>query len=586
MKAISYSRVSTTQQDFERQIDDVETYCIKEGIELIKQFSEKESGKIKERKALTEMMNYIQNSNDIDFVIVSELSRLGRTSKVLETIETLNSKKIGLISLKENIKTLNVDKSVNHSSSLILSILSSINSYELETIKYRVISGIKQSRIKGKASGSNNIAYGYKKDKDKNLLIDEIEAEIVKTIFNLYLEGNGTKRIANYLNENKIPTRTKKIVDELIKNNQKKDDKYNFKNYWVDGVIYCILKNSLYIGQRKHQTTKIDGFKKKYNYEFFEQAQLRIIDDDTFYKVQEKLKSNDNKVNQHKKKFNYLLDNKKIVCGVCGQSYFSHKRELKNKDNRYICLSKRYGESCDNYGIGIDKIEYFIQDIIFRKYHNLLQQNLKESNSQKDIELIEIEIEKLNIELKNELKKENAVAEYIGIISKEIILNKLKPIQARQHSIQQQIKLQEDKLNILKKAFQNAIDIRNLSDKYYNKEQLSPLIVNTIISKIILTPFEKASKEKKELLDKKIIDKDYWVKSSYIRNQFKTKGDKYLLVSIQSGVLNYEFVISQRSHIYFDFEHKCFYMISHIFKKDPKSEFWTDDENYVAVNAI
>ena len=122
MKGVSYFRVSTNQQDFERQVSDIKEYCEKENIELIKEFSEIESGKVKERKALNEMMSFIQSSNDLDFVVVSELSRLGRTSKVLETLETLNAKKIGLISLKENIKTLNADKSVNHSSSLILSI--------------------------------------------------------------------------------------------------------------------------------------------------------------------------------------------------------------------------------------------------------------------------------------------------------------------------------------------------------------------------------------------------------------------------------------------------------------------------------
>jgi len=585
MKAIAYFRVSTNQQDFERQISDVELYCKKENIELVKSFQEKESGKIKERKELTEMMNFIQNSIDIDYVVISELSRLGRTSKVLETIETLNSKKIGLIALKETIKTLNPDKSVNHSSNLILSILSSINSYELETIKYRVKSGIKQSRINGKAGGSNNLPYGYKKDINKNLLIDESESEIIKTIFNLYLSGSGTKKIANYLNEQNIPTRTKKITDELIKNGVKKEDKYNFKNYWVDGTIYSIITNSLYIGQRKHQISKIDGFKRKFNYEYFEQPNLRIIEDDIFNQVQNKLKSNDNKVNQHKKKFNYLLNNKKIVCGECSQSYFPHKR-TSGKDQVYKCLSRRYGNACGNYGIGIDKMEYFIQDIILRKYNNLLEQNLEDSNSKKEIELIEAEIEQLNKELKKEFKNESVVADYIGILSKEVILNKLKPIQARQQSIQQQIKLQEDKLNIVKKAYKNAVDINNLRSKYFNKEQLSSSIVNTIISKIILTPFEKASAEQKELLNKKIQDKDYWIESPNIRNQFKVKGDKFLLCSIISGVLKYDFVITQRSSIYFDFEHNCFYMIYHLFKKADNSEFWTNDETYVAEGGI
>lgn len=119
MKAVSFVRVSTDVQDFNRQVTEIKDYCKKEQIEIIKEISEKESGKHRERKALTELMNFVEE-NEVDCVIVSEISRLGRTSKVLETIETLNQKKISLHAIKEKVETLNPDKTINTTSSLLI----------------------------------------------------------------------------------------------------------------------------------------------------------------------------------------------------------------------------------------------------------------------------------------------------------------------------------------------------------------------------------------------------------------------------------------------------------------------------------
>ena len=47
MKAIAYYRVSTDLQDYNRQIQDIQTYCNKEGFNVVKEFAEKETGKNK-----------------------------------------------------------------------------------------------------------------------------------------------------------------------------------------------------------------------------------------------------------------------------------------------------------------------------------------------------------------------------------------------------------------------------------------------------------------------------------------------------------------------------------------------------------
>src|SRR5665648_47729 len=141
IKVVAYHRVSTDVQDYDRQVQDVQRFCEYQQYNIIKSFSEKESGTIKERPELVAMMDFVKSNPNVLFVVISELSRLGRTSHVLRSIEALNDLKVGLISIKEGISTLNKDRTVNATSTMITSVLSSINSYELDTMTFRMRSG-------------------------------------------------------------------------------------------------------------------------------------------------------------------------------------------------------------------------------------------------------------------------------------------------------------------------------------------------------------------------------------------------------------------------------------------------------------
>ena len=64
MKIIIYARVSTSAQDYERQLDELRTYASRMGYEVVKEFSEKISGakKVEEREALTDLLNFVRNN--------------------------------------------------------------------------------------------------------------------------------------------------------------------------------------------------------------------------------------------------------------------------------------------------------------------------------------------------------------------------------------------------------------------------------------------------------------------------------------------------------------------------------------------
>jgi len=340
IKVCSFARVSTGVQDYERQLSDITTFCQAHRYEIVREFAEKESGRNRERKELSNLLTYCEDNKDsINYVVVSELSRLGRTGEVINTVERLNDLKVGLISLKENLHTLNDDRSVNHTASLVMGILSSINSYELTTTKYRSISGLLHSAQNGNWGGGKLLPYGYMRggENGKKLVINPKEAELVQKMFQLYLDGYGCPKIASIFSGWDVPTRTG------VK--------------WRDKVVYDILRNTIYIGKRKYKGEILSS--------------PVIIDEDTFRRVNTLLKENFNKDGINKK-YDFLLDGRIITCGVCGKSYYAHKR-ASLKDNTYKCVSIRYYDNCGNYGISIPKLEYAIRYVVATEFKDLIQ---------------------------------------------------------------------------------------------------------------------------------------------------------------------------------------------------------------------
>ena len=142
-----YSRVSSSNgtQDYQRQINDLTAFASENNYEIVKVFAEMVSGakKNSERPALMELIDFV-NTNAIDKVLVTELSRLGRdTLQTLQTIELLNQNKISLYIQNYNIETLTADKEINPMSQFLITILAEVARMERKTIRERVESGYK-----------------------------------------------------------------------------------------------------------------------------------------------------------------------------------------------------------------------------------------------------------------------------------------------------------------------------------------------------------------------------------------------------------------------------------------------------------
>lgn len=144
-KAVIYARVSSTndRQDTGRQIKDLENYAKSQNIEIVKIYEEHISGakRIEERQALTECLEYCTR-NSVDFLLLSELSRLGRsTLQVLRSLEILHEAKVSVYIQNLGLYTLQADGKVNPIASIMVTVLAEMANIERSNIQYRLNSG-------------------------------------------------------------------------------------------------------------------------------------------------------------------------------------------------------------------------------------------------------------------------------------------------------------------------------------------------------------------------------------------------------------------------------------------------------------
>jgi DNA invertase Pin-like site-specific DNA recombinase len=153
MKAVIYTRVSSTndRQNTERQLNDLKRYAEVNDIKVLKVYSEKISGAVKneERIILNECLAFAKENN-IDIILFSELSRLGRNIyEIQENIKYLHDNKINAYFQKENIKVIDDNGNESVIFPVIISCLGLVAQLERENIQFRLNSGRELAKEKG-----------------------------------------------------------------------------------------------------------------------------------------------------------------------------------------------------------------------------------------------------------------------------------------------------------------------------------------------------------------------------------------------------------------------------------------------------
>ena len=135
----AYARVSTADQNLDRQLDALKNY----GIDVL--YCEKMSGTKKSRPELDRMLKEVE---DGDTIVIESLSRLGRSVKNLaELMEMFNNRNIRLVSLKETIDT------TTPTGKLLFSIMSSLAQFERDILVERTQEGLAAARARGICGG-------------------------------------------------------------------------------------------------------------------------------------------------------------------------------------------------------------------------------------------------------------------------------------------------------------------------------------------------------------------------------------------------------------------------------------------------
>lgn len=210
----------------------------------------------------------------IDLILTKSISRFARnTVDCLRIIRELKDRQIRILFEKENIDTM------DNTGELLITILSSQAQEESRNLSENTRWGIVRKFEKGIVQVNHKKFMGYTKNEDEKLIIIPEEAAVVKRIFELYLQGLGTYKIARALEREGIRTTTG-------------------KEKWHHDTIYKMLQCEKYMGDAILQKTyTIDfltkkkvmnnGYVKKY---YVRNSHEAIISKEQFYLVQEEMK--------------------------------------------------------------------------------------------------------------------------------------------------------------------------------------------------------------------------------------------------------------------------------------------------------
>ena len=238
-KLVGYCRVSTENQKEEGTIEiqekELKKYADKYGHELVKIF--KDNGisggsELENRPGLAGLFNYIEGNSEIEGILIFKLDRLARDlyiqEHLIKKLEELNKK---LISIKEP----NLD-SKDPMRKAFRQFMGIVSELEKAFITMRLSGGrINKAQKGGYAGGATALGY---KTKNKDLVIDEKQAEVIRMIFKMKrYKRMGLREIARELNKNSVPTAR--------------------GGKWHGRTIKYMLENPLYKGTAHYKDNKV-----------------------------------------------------------------------------------------------------------------------------------------------------------------------------------------------------------------------------------------------------------------------------------------------------------------------------------------
>lgn len=204
-------------------------------------------------------------AHNISVVLTKSISRFGRdTVETLSALNRLTAAGARIIFEEENLDTDEVD------SNLMISVMESFAQAENESRSENIRMGLAMRAANGTSGLYKRKLYGYKKNKDGELIIDDEQAKVVRDVFRWYLDGASVLGII------------KKLSDTGIRSPAGKEK-------WSKRSIEKMLENEKYTGT----VTLLDSATQKYEFQMKE-CHLPIITESEFRAVQKEKKTRSN----------------------------------------------------------------------------------------------------------------------------------------------------------------------------------------------------------------------------------------------------------------------------------------------------
>lgn len=278
-----------------------------------------------------ERMLFDLHEGRINCIIVKDLSRFGRnyleTSEFIEKI--FPASRIRFIAVNNNYDSY---KNGAGKEGIAVPFSNIVNEMYLRDISGKIHSSIHTLMAKGEfLPSASSIPYGYIRDADQNTYAVDAETEgVVRLIFEKRLAGVSGFAISGELNRQGIPS-----PGRLRYIRGMNHDIRNLTSVWSHKTVNFILANEVYTGCRIYgKTLKKRGQKTKQdkeNWQYVHGAHPAIIDEDTFWKVQELIKKVHKKRSGYRNReaateYQYQILKNKVFCGDCGAAMGSMKR--------------------------------------------------------------------------------------------------------------------------------------------------------------------------------------------------------------------------------------------------------------------
>ena len=358
----------------------------------------------------------------IDYIVTKSISRFARnTLDCLKYIRELKEKNIPVFFEKENINTMDSKGEV------LLTIMASLAQQESQSLSQNVKLGLQYRYQNGEVQVNHNRFLGYTKDEDGHLIIEPVEAEVVKRIYREYLEGASLLQICRSLKADSILTAAN-------------------KPHWRPETVKKILQNEKYIGDALLQKTytvdfltkkrvKNNGIVPQY---YVENSHEAIIPRDLYMQVQEEMVRRANLhsgANRKKRVYSsrYALSSH-VYCPKCGDIY--RRIAWNNRGKRstvWRCVSRvEHGpKCCDAPTVQESALQDAVMQAINKAYHSRdtvieqLKQNIETvlSKAEQPAEDIDGRLEELQKEL---LKLASRKADYTEVADEIDRLRELK----------------------------------------------------------------------------------------------------------------------------------------------------------------